>query len=114
MSTVFGGFLCCVRRAFYLNSVGSSCTLPRGSSTPVVLYITRAQRKIGEMELWGGLLYPLFYALCNVLLLPAGIPAIGSGLFLDSGGIFLNLTGNLAGAAMAFVISRKLAPLGAA
>jgi uncharacterized membrane protein YdjX (TVP38/TMEM64 family) len=74
-----------------------------------MLYITHAQRKMGEMQLWGGLLYPLFYALCNVLLLPAGVLAIGSGLFFGLWwGFFLNLGGNLAGAAVAFVISRKL------
>ena len=33
------------------------------------------------MEFWGGVLYPLLYAACNVLLLPGGVLAIGSGLF---------------------------------
>src|SRR5206468_2230286 len=33
---------------------------------PVVEYITRAQRKIGELEIWGGVLYPLLYGVCNV------------------------------------------------
>jgi uncharacterized membrane protein YdjX (TVP38/TMEM64 family) len=102
-----------VRRAFYLQLAGFILATLFAAwlvyTFPVVLYITRAQRKIGEMELWGGLLYPLFYALCNVLLLPAGILAIGSGLFFGLWwGFFLNLSGNLAGAAVAFVISRKL------
>jgi len=39
---------------------------------PVVDYITRAQRTVGELEFWGGVLYPLLYAACNILLLPAG------------------------------------------
>lgn len=102
-----------VRRAFYLQLVGFILAALFVAwvvrTFPVVLYITHAQRKIGEMEVWGGVLYPLFYAVCNVLLLPAGILAIGSGLFFGLWwGFFLNLVGNLTGAAIAFVISRKL------
>jgi uncharacterized membrane protein YdjX (TVP38/TMEM64 family) len=74
---------------------------------PVVDYITRAQRTIGEMEIWGGVIYPAFYALCNVLLLPAGVVAIGSGLFFGLWwGFAISLIGNVAGAAAAFGISR--------
>ncbi len=76
---------------------------------PVADYITRAQTHIGGMEIWGGVLYPLLFAACNVLLLPGGIIAIGSGLFFGLWwGFFLNMAGNLAGAAAAFGISRAL------
>lgn len=76
---------------------------------PVVEYITRAQRKIGEMEVWGGILYPLLIAGCNVLLLPGGVLAVGSGLFFGLWwGFAMNIAGNVAGAAIAFFISRKL------
>jgi uncharacterized membrane protein YdjX (TVP38/TMEM64 family) len=76
---------------------------------PVADYLTRAQQKIGAMQFWGGVLYPLLYATCNVLLLPGGILAIGSGLFFGLWwGFFLNLAGNVTGAAVAFLISRKL------
>lgn len=76
---------------------------------PVADYITRAQTAIGAMEIWGGVLYPLFFGLCNVLLLPGGIVAIGSGLFFGLWwGFLLNMTGCLAGAAAAFGISRAL------
>ena len=76
---------------------------------PVVHYLTRAQQKIGAMQFWSGVLYPLLYAACNVLLLPGGILAIGSGFFFGLWwGFFLNLAGNVAGAAVAFFISRKL------
>lgn len=76
---------------------------------PVVEYITRAQHRIGEMDVWGGVLYPLFYAACNVLLLPGGVLAIGSGLFFGLWwGTALNLLGNVLGAAIAFGLSRLL------
>jgi uncharacterized membrane protein YdjX (TVP38/TMEM64 family) len=80
-----------------------------GRHFPVVEYITRAQRKIGEMEVWGGVLYPLLFAGCNVLLLPGGVLALGSGLFFGLWwGFALNIIGSVIGAALAFFISRKL------
>ena len=76
---------------------------------PVLDYILRAQQRIGAMESWGGILYPLLYAACNVLLLPGGVLAIGSGLFFGLWwGFALNLLGNTAGAALAFLLSRRL------
>lgn len=76
---------------------------------PVVEYITRAQRTIGELEFWGGVLYPLLYAACNVLLLPAGVLSIGSGLFFGLWwGFLLVLIGNVAGAAASFGLARLL------
>ncbi len=76
---------------------------------PIVDMIVRAQRKIGQMEWWGAALYPLLYAFCNLLLLPAGVLAMGSGLFFGLWwGSFLVLAGNVGGAAAAFMISRKL------
>lgn len=76
---------------------------------PILEYVTRAQRKIGELEVWGGVLYPLLYAGCNVLLLPGGVLAMGSGLFFGLWwGFALNLVGNVAGAAVAFGIARLL------
>ena len=76
---------------------------------PVADYLTRAQHTIGAMEIWGGVLYPLLFAACNVLLLPGGIIAIGSGLFFGLWwGFFLNMLGCLTGAAVAFGISRAV------
>ena len=76
---------------------------------PVVDYIVRLQKAVGAMEFWGGVLYPLLYAACNVLLLPGGVLAIGSGLFFGLWwGVALNLVGNVGGAAVSFFLSRKL------
>ena len=76
---------------------------------PLVRWITQAQQQIVAMEFWGAVLYPLLYAGCNVLLLPAGVLSIGSGLFFGLWwGTFLAVAGNVIGAAIAFLISRRL------
>ncbi|MEI6349991.1 MAG: TVP38/TMEM64 family protein [Verrucomicrobiota bacterium] len=76
---------------------------------PVAGWISHLQHKIVAMEMWGAVLYPLLYAGCNVLLLPGGILAVGGGLFFGLWwGTFLVLLGNVVGAAIAFLISRKL------
>ncbi len=56
---------------------------------------------------WSMLMYPLVHALCNLLLLPAGVLVVGSGfLFGLWRGFLLALTGHVLGAAGAFWISR--------
>lgn len=76
---------------------------------PVVDWIEAAQHWIAGKGTWGAILYPLFYALCNVLLLPAGVLSIGGGLFFGLWwGFAIVLTGNVLGAAFAFLISRTI------
>jgi len=76
---------------------------------PVVGWITHLQYRVGQMGFWGALLYPVLYGACNVLLLPGGALAMGSGLLFGLWwGTFLVLTGNVCAAAVAFWISRKL------
>lgn len=76
---------------------------------PLVEQITRLQQKIGAMEVWGAVLYPLLYGLCNVLLLPGGLLAIGSGLFFGLWwGTAINLVGNIMGAAISFGLARLI------
>ena len=102
-----------IKRAFYLQFIGGA--LVAGGVVwawrhyPVAAHIVELQRQVGAMEFWGAVLYPLLFAACNVLLLPGGVLAVGSGLFFGLWwGFFLNLTGNVAGAAVAFFLSRKL------
>src|SRR5215213_3052015 len=102
-----------VRRALYFQIIGLACAAAfviwLSRTFPIVDYILRAQRAIGALEFWGGVLYPMLYAGCNVLLLPGGVLAIGSGLFFGLWwGFALNLVGNVAGAAVSFLVARKL------
>ena len=101
------------KRALYLQIAGLALAVGLVAwlthHYPVVEFILRLQQKIGAMQFWGAVLYPLLYGTCNVLLLPGGVLAIGSGLFFGIWwGFFLNLVGNVGGAAVSFLISRKL------
>lgn len=74
-----------------------------------VRLIEHIQRRIGAMEEWGLILYPLLYATCNILLLPAGVLGIGAGFFFGLWwGFGIVLFGNVLAAAVAFTISRRL------
>jgi len=76
---------------------------------PVVEWIGILQQRIVAMQIWGAAFYPLLFAACNILLLPGGVIAMGSGLFFGLWwGTFLVLMGNLIAAAVAFGISRHL------
>lgn len=102
-----------IKRALYLQLAGLALAVGvvawLAHHFPVVEDIVRLQQKIGAMEFWGAVLYPLLYGTCNVLLLPGGVLAIGSGLFFGIWwGFALNLIGNVGGAAVSFLLSRKL------
>jgi uncharacterized membrane protein YdjX (TVP38/TMEM64 family) len=67
------------------------------------------QKKLGEMEIWGGVIYVPLRAACNVLLLPGSVLTVGSGLCFGLWwGFLLSLIGNVLGAAATFGIGRKL------
>lgn len=100
------------RRALYLQFAGFAAVALLlawlAQRFPLVEYVTHAQQKIGAMQFWGGVLYPMLYGACNVLLLPAGVVAIGSGLFFGLWwGFLFNVLGNVGGAAVAFLLGRR-------
>ncbi len=102
-----------VKRVLYSQLAGLVLTVALvawlAQNYPVVHYISELQRRVGAMEFWGAVLYPLLFAACNVLLLPGGLLAVGSGLCFGLWwGFFLNLVGNTGGAAVSFFLSRKL------
>src|SRR5437763_1672395 len=58
---------------------------------------------------WSAICYPILYACCNVLLLPGGILSIGGGFFFGLWwGFLIVLIGNVAGAAISFLIGRTM------
>ena len=76
---------------------------------PIVDWIGDAREYVQQLGFWSGIVFPIAYALCNLLLLPGGILSMGGGFFFGLWwGFFLILAGNLLGAAFAFVIARKV------
>ncbi|MBV9105265.1 MAG: TVP38/TMEM64 family protein [Verrucomicrobia bacterium] len=76
---------------------------------PVVDWIGNVRESVQQLGFWNGVVYPITYALCNLLLLPGGVLSVGGGFFFGLWwGFFLVLAGNLLGAALAFLIARKI------
>ncbi len=77
---------------------------------PLLTWIAAAQRWVQDLGPTSILAYPLLYAGCNLLLLPAGILTIGAGFFFGLWwGFAIILLGNVLGAALAFLIARTVA-----
>lgn len=77
---------------------------------PFLTWIATVQRWVQDLGPASIVAYPLLYATCNVLLLPAGILTIGAGFFFGLWwGFALILLGNVLGAAIAFAIARTIA-----
>lgn len=100
-----------VRRAVVLQLAGlllsGAALLICSRYFPVVDGVAAAQRYVMQHGAWSAVWYPLLYAACNVLLLPAGVLSVGGGFFFGLWwGFAITLVGNVAGAAIAFFISR--------
>ena len=79
------------------------------SQYPVLNWIGDARKHIESLGIWSGIVYPIAYAICNVLLLPGGILSIGGGFIFGLWwGFLIVLVGNLLGATTAFCIARRL------
>ena len=77
---------------------------------PVLTWIATAQSWVQNLGLASIVAYPLLYATCNILLLPAGVLTVGAGFFFGLWwGFALILFGNVLGAAIAFTIARTVA-----
>ena len=61
---------------------------------PIVNWIGDAREDVQQLGFWSGIVYPIAYALCNLLLLPGGILSMGGGFFFGLWwGFFLILAG---------------------
>jgi len=100
-----------VRRAVYMQVAGLvSCGLGLVVAShffPIADWLALIQKEVMSHGAWSAALYPLLYACCNVLLLPGGALSIGGGFFFGLWwGFLIILVGNVAGAAIAFLLSR--------
>jgi uncharacterized membrane protein YdjX (TVP38/TMEM64 family) len=101
------------RRALYLQlsafvlAIGLLLLLSR--FFPIVDLIAGAQKRVVDLGPWSALLFPLLFAVCNILLLPGGILSVGGGFFFGLWwGFVIVLVGNSIGAAISFSLSRWL------
>src|SRR5438270_4599019 len=76
---------------------------------PLAEWIEDVQEHVMHWGVWSAICYPLLYACCNVLLLPGGVLSVGGGFFFGLWwGFLIVLIGNVAGAAISFLIGRTI------
>src|SRR6266513_554425 len=74
---------------------------------PVVNFIEALQQRVMSWGAWAAVCYPLLFALCNILLLPGGILAVGGGFFFGLWwGFLIVFAGNVVATAISFALSR--------
>src|SRR5438552_7476462 len=78
--------------------------------SPVVNFVETLQERVMGWGTWAAIGYPLLFALCNILLLPGGILAVGGGFFFGLWwGFLIVFTGNVVATAISFALSRSIA-----
>ena len=79
-------------------------------SIPIIDFTEAVQQRVMRWGIWGAICYPLLFALCNILLLPGGLLAVGGGFFFGLWwGFLIVFAGNVAAAAGSFALSRWVA-----
>src|SRR6184192_2160614 len=77
---------------------------------PVANFIETLQQRVMSWGAWGAICYPLLFALCNILLLPGGVLAVGGGFFFGLWrGFFIVFVGNVVATGVSFALSRWVA-----
>src|SRR5256884_4459363 len=77
---------------------------------PVVNFIEALQQRVMSWGAWAAVRYPLLFALCNILLLPGGVLAVGGGFFFGLWwGFLIVFAGNVVATAISFALSRSIA-----
>ena len=77
---------------------------------PVIAFISVVQERVVNWGAWAAICYPLLFAACNILLLPGGVLAVGSGFFFGLWwGFLIVFAGNIISTAISFALSRSVA-----
>jgi uncharacterized membrane protein YdjX (TVP38/TMEM64 family) len=77
---------------------------------PIVNFTEALQQRVMSWGAWAAICYPLLFALCNILLLPGGILAVGGGFFFGLWwGFVIVFAGNAVATAVSFALSRSIA-----
>src|SRR6266446_9652856 len=77
---------------------------------PVADFIEALQERVMQWGAWGAICYPLLFAVCNILLLPGGVLAVGGGFFFGLWwGFLIVFIGNGVATAISFALSRWIA-----
>ena len=77
---------------------------------PVVSLVAASQERVMSWGAWAAICYPILFAACNILLLPGGVLAVGSGFFFGLWwGFLIVFAGNMISTALSFALSRFVA-----
>src|SRR5216117_535947 len=89
-------------------AIALAITLSRFVSA--VDFVETLQQRVMSWGAWAAACYPLLFALCNILLLPGGILAVGGGFFFGLWwGFLIVFAGNIVATAISFALSRSIA-----
>src|SRR5437764_9284418 len=90
--------------------VATALAIALSRLVPVSNFIETLQQRVMTLGAWAAICYPLLFALCNILLLPGGILAVGGGFFFGLWwGFFIVFAGNIVATAISFALSRSIA-----
>jgi len=89
-----------IRRAIYWQLAGLAIAVALVSMLsgffPVVDFVEALQERVMRWGALGAICYPLLFAVCNILLLPGGVLAVGGGFFFGLWWGFLVVVGDRA------------------
>src|SRR5438105_6267758 len=103
-----------IRRAIYWQLAGLAIAVALVSMLsgffPVVDLVEALQERVMRWGALSAICYPLLFAVCNILLLPGGVLAVGGGFFFGLWwGFLIVFAGNIVAAAISFALSRRVA-----